>query len=147
MVEQRDSFMIRRMLPKEAYNLRVSLNSLANPLRSYKITNNEQRYQLVYKVLQENMSVAEAAAVYGIKYTTAKNVLNLYLREGRIEKKKHRARKPPFKAPNMKVKTSVEDNLKVEENSYGQREVSKEGTKSVIRKEKELPEEKAEWQG
>ncbi len=89
------SFAIKRLSPEEAAPIQIAwLRAKRKAIqRSYNITTDDQRYQLLHKVLSKEMTVSEAAVKYGLKYTTAKNVLNLFLREGRIEKKKKR-RKP-----------------------------------------------------
>ena len=114
------NFSVKRLSIHEAESLRSSwLKPQKTIQRSYKITNDEQRYQFLYKVINKEMSVTEAASQYGMNYTTAKNVLNLYLAEGRISKKKFRTRgKMNNKITQSKEsKTDSQQNLNSEENS------------------------------
>lgn len=90
-----DYFAIRRLEPEEAQRVRaVWLGCRRKKAqRSYSITNNEQRYLMLSQIVSRRMTIKEAACEYGVKYTTAKHILNVFLREGRIEKKKRRAQK------------------------------------------------------
>ena len=76
--------------------------------RSYKTTNDDQRYQFLYQVINKELTVSKAADKYGINYTTAKNILNIYLKEGRVGKKKIRIRKKKNLEKGAKENNSIE---------------------------------------
>ena len=88
------SFCIKRLVPEEAVPLQASwLRAKRKPSqRSYSIITDAQRYMVLSKVLAKELTVSEAAIQYGLKYTTAKNILDLFVREGRVEKKKNRVK-------------------------------------------------------
>lgn len=88
-------FTIKRLEREEAESIQREwlFKSRSNTKRSYSVTNNEQRYMMLTQVLSNQMPIKEAAKKYGVKYTTAKHILNIYLNEGRINKKKKRVRK------------------------------------------------------
>ena len=87
-------FTIKRLQQDEAERLRnLWVHSKSKTIqRNYNITKDEQRYQFLYAVINQNLTVNEAGLRFGIKYTTAKNILDLFIKEGRIQKKKHRLR-------------------------------------------------------
>ena len=61
------------------------------PLKTYQVTNDEQRFKLIHKVIgEQQLTIREAAAAIGIRYSTAKTILKVFKSEGRIEKKKKR---------------------------------------------------------
>lgn len=122
MSKQENAFTIHRMSLEEASALRVTwLRPKKSIQRSYKITNDEQRYQFLCKVLHKELTVSEAALKFGMNYTTAKNVLNLYLNEGRIEKKKQRVRNEKYSA--KKSKPETQSNSNSEETSLKPKEI------------------------
>ena len=133
MSQEGKTFIIKRMLPEDAQILRLSWLRPKKPIqRSYKITNDEQRYQFLCKVLNKELTVSEAAVKFEMNYTTAKNVLNLYLNENRIEKKKHRIRNETGKKHRIRNKTSkvvpkgelkieTQQNSNLDENSLKQK--------------------------
>ena len=84
-------FFIKRFDPNEAFEIQECWikNNLVQK-SSYRAITDEQRYKLIYNVLNNKLKLSEAATLNGIKYTTAKNILDVYQREGRIEKKKVR---------------------------------------------------------
>eukprot|EP00826_Nyctotherus_ovalis_P027398 TRINITY_DN2141_c0_g1_i7.p1 TRINITY_DN2141_c0_g1~~TRINITY_DN2141_c0_g1_i7.p1 ORF type:complete len:127 (+),score=27.30 TRINITY_DN2141_c0_g1_i7:213-593(+) len=88
-------FSVRRLEPEAALRLRMVWLAYRGrkAQRSYSITNNQQRYMMLSQIMGKRMSIKEAACEYGVKYTTAKHILNVFLREGRIEKKRRRAQK------------------------------------------------------
>ena len=53
---------------------------------TYKIIDNNTRTQLLFEVLVLNMSLKEVCTRLGLKLSSAKNVLTIYLREGRVER-------------------------------------------------------------
>jgi len=91
-MEKPPTFIIKRLKPEEAAPLQLlwQRSKRKTSQRSYSTTTDDLRYVLLNKVLAKELTVSEAAAKYGLKYTTAKNIIDLFLREGRIEKKKHR---------------------------------------------------------
>eukprot|EP00826_Nyctotherus_ovalis_P046574 TRINITY_DN5278_c0_g1_i20.p2 TRINITY_DN5278_c0_g1~~TRINITY_DN5278_c0_g1_i20.p2 ORF type:complete len:139 (+),score=30.11 TRINITY_DN5278_c0_g1_i20:331-747(+) len=115
MKRMENTFAIKRLTPEDADALRKSwIHPQKSIQRSYKITNDEQRYEFLRRVIHKEMTVSEAAANFGMNYTTAKNVLNLYIREGRIEKKKRRLR---GNVPSKDPRADTQHNSASEENS------------------------------
>lgn len=121
MVEEGNNFIIERMLPKDAHKLVQDWRRHKRVTqRSYNVTNDEQRYQFLCKVIHKELTVSEAAQQFGMNYTTAKNILTLYLTEGRIEKRKRRKRDP------MKSEIQTPEslhNFNSEETSIKQKEI------------------------
>ena len=93
-------FVIRRYSPEELQEILIpqKIGSIRVPARSYNITNDEQRFLLVQKVLSCELSLSEvsqflkyqAAEAFKISYSTAKAIVKIYKKEGRVEKKKKR---------------------------------------------------------
>ena len=54
------------------------------------MTNDQQRYELIRGVESKELTIKDAARINGIKYTTAKIIMKIYRKEGRIDKKKRR---------------------------------------------------------
>eukprot|EP00826_Nyctotherus_ovalis_P055474 TRINITY_DN7364_c0_g3_i2.p1 TRINITY_DN7364_c0_g3~~TRINITY_DN7364_c0_g3_i2.p1 ORF type:complete len:107 (-),score=21.30 TRINITY_DN7364_c0_g3_i2:129-449(-) len=90
-------FSIKRLQPEEAESMIAQWELECKSQRSYNVTSDEQRSVMLQQVTSNQMTISEAARKYGIKYTTAKHILNIFLREGRVEKKKRRLRKKPRK--------------------------------------------------
>eukprot|EP00826_Nyctotherus_ovalis_P044017 TRINITY_DN4709_c0_g1_i4.p1 TRINITY_DN4709_c0_g1~~TRINITY_DN4709_c0_g1_i4.p1 ORF type:complete len:102 (-),score=26.25 TRINITY_DN4709_c0_g1_i4:271-576(-) len=88
------TFSIKRMSPEEATTLQAAWSSsnAKTSRRSYNVTTNEQRLLMLSRVLERRATITEAAKEFGVKYTTAKHILNVYLKEGRVEKKQQRVR-------------------------------------------------------
>lgn len=86
-----NAFTVRRLQPQDAEKLQT-LWRAENTKESctYKLTNDEERYRLLYMVTKENVTVTEAAKRFNMRYSTAKNIVRLYLKEGRFEKRKFR---------------------------------------------------------
>ena len=80
-------------------NLEEILNHSSQLVRSYQITNDDQRFNFVQKVLTHQASLSGAAKELGIKYSTAKTIMKVYNDEGRFEKKKHRRKKGYWRCP------------------------------------------------
>ena len=60
----------------------------------YRPVENERRHRLVQLVNgSPGMTIRMAAQHLGIKFTTAKSILKVWRRDGRIDKKAHRERK------------------------------------------------------
>ena len=59
----------------------------ANPLdkREYVQVEPRQRLELIKKTFSKQMSVRSAAKSLGIKYTTARHIVNVYKRTGHVE--------------------------------------------------------------
>lgn len=89
------TFLIKRLIPTEAITLLRSWTKEKNPLplKSYEITTDEQRFNLIRRVKARELTIKEAAKIYGLKYTTAKTVWKIYKHEGRFDKKKYRNKK------------------------------------------------------
>jgi len=58
----------------------------------YSVTNNKTRYELINMIEKENISIKKAAEMLNINYSTAKSILGMYKKEGRIVKKTIRKR-------------------------------------------------------
>lgn len=61
--------------------------STAPPVRKYARVNDELRQQLI-SLLDDNMSIKDAAKQIGINYENAKVINRIYREEGRTSKKK-----------------------------------------------------------
>jgi|JI10StandDraft_1071094.scaffolds.fasta_scaffold705968_2 hypothetical protein len=61
-------------------------NSIRGKRSQYKYVDNQERLQLLYKVLISEEPLSKAAKTIGIKFTTAKSILNLFQSEGRINR-------------------------------------------------------------
>ncbi|CAD8108547.1 unnamed protein product [Paramecium sonneborni] len=58
----------------------------------YSIVDDEKRSQIVEKIFKENMKIKEVAQEFQIPLSTVKAVKSVYLKEGRIQKKRKRNR-------------------------------------------------------
>ena len=105
-------FNIKRFSPMENLNVLKSIkkNKYEPPSKQYQLTNDDQRYKVVYSILFENLSIKQAAKIYGLKYSTAKVILSLYRKEGRFNKKKERG-KYYIENEDDKVKSSKVNSL------------------------------------
>ena len=90
------TFAVKRLTQEEALKYQKPfIVGIRRPIHNtYKSTNDEQRILIVQKILNNEWTVGQAAAVYGLKYTTIKNILNLYQKYGRITKKRTRSKFP-----------------------------------------------------
>eukprot|EP01017_Pseudomicrothorax_dubius_P016721 TRINITY_DN1892_c0_g1_i1.p1 TRINITY_DN1892_c0_g1~~TRINITY_DN1892_c0_g1_i1.p1 ORF type:complete len:312 (-),score=38.02 TRINITY_DN1892_c0_g1_i1:215-1150(-) len=61
--------------------------------KRYSVISQEARQKFLDLVLKGHAKIKEAAAICGLKFSTSKAILSTYRREGRIGKKKTRARK------------------------------------------------------
>ncbi len=94
-VSNEPAFKIHRLSPEEALDIleaHFKENKPTEP-KSYNITTDEQRFALIKRVTAKELTIKQAARIYGLKYTTAKTVWKIYKREGRVEKKKQRSKK------------------------------------------------------
>eukprot|EP00826_Nyctotherus_ovalis_P028763 TRINITY_DN22684_c0_g1_i2.p1 TRINITY_DN22684_c0_g1~~TRINITY_DN22684_c0_g1_i2.p1 ORF type:complete len:119 (-),score=3.16 TRINITY_DN22684_c0_g1_i2:130-486(-) len=87
-------YTVKRFSQEEAFKIHVSwLRSHRKPARrSYSSISNLQRYQILRDILSRELTVTEASVKYKLKYTTIKNILKIYKKEGRIEKKRTRGK-------------------------------------------------------
>ena len=130
MAQESDFFKIRRLSPEEAERFQSAyIRPKLATQKSYHITNNEERYQFLYKVLNKELTVNEAAFLFGMNYTTAKNILTLYLKEGRIEKKKFRVR-GKGKSKGKEEKIDTQQNYSSEEGFENKKKINKESPNS-----------------
>ena len=130
MTQESNFFEIKRLTPEEAERFQSAyIRPKLTMQKSYHITSNEERYQFLYKVLNKELTVSEAAFLFGMNYTTAKNVLTLYLKEGRIEKKKFRIR-GKGKSKGKEEKIDTQQNYSSEESSENKKKVNKESPNS-----------------
>ncbi len=83
-------FVVKRFRPDE---LVPQSRSLKRPSKSYQTTSDEQRFSFIQKIVRKELTIREAAAAFGIRYSTAKTIMKVYKSEGRFEKKKHRLKK------------------------------------------------------
>eukprot|EP00357_Protocruzia_adherens_P014042 CAMPEP_0114997342 /NCGR_PEP_ID=MMETSP0216-20121206/14844_1 /TAXON_ID=223996 /ORGANISM="Protocruzia adherens, Strain Boccale" /LENGTH=231 /DNA_ID=CAMNT_0002361709 /DNA_START=327 /DNA_END=1022 /DNA_ORIENTATION=+ len=60
--------------------------------KKYSVTDNKTREDLIKMVETDNISIKRAAEKLGINYSTAKSILGMYKKEGRIQKKTIRKR-------------------------------------------------------
>eukprot|EP00826_Nyctotherus_ovalis_P008688 TRINITY_DN12254_c0_g1_i2.p1 TRINITY_DN12254_c0_g1~~TRINITY_DN12254_c0_g1_i2.p1 ORF type:complete len:132 (+),score=19.45 TRINITY_DN12254_c0_g1_i2:229-624(+) len=87
-------FRTTRYDPEEALALQLLwMRSKKKGHRAYKITSDEVRYQIIHKVFTKKLGVSEVASEHNMKYSTVKNIVNLYIREGRFKKKRSREKK------------------------------------------------------
>ena len=98
-------FSVKRLSTEEADRVRmIWMSSIKKERqRSYSVTSDEQRFKMLWQVITENKTISEAAREYGIKYTTAKHILSVFIKEGRIKKKKSRIRKKRKSSKDMKA--------------------------------------------
>eukprot|EP01017_Pseudomicrothorax_dubius_P002744 TRINITY_DN1020_c0_g1_i1.p1 TRINITY_DN1020_c0_g1~~TRINITY_DN1020_c0_g1_i1.p1 ORF type:complete len:263 (-),score=75.07 TRINITY_DN1020_c0_g1_i1:485-1273(-) len=105
----------------------IRKKSIYKPKKKYSIIPQDRRQEFIRLVLSKTTSIKEAAEQSGIKFSTAKAILQTYRREGRIGKKKTRERrrmalpplelaqdltpKPSSEAPSPKAATPQQQNL------------------------------------
>eukprot|EP00357_Protocruzia_adherens_P004260 CAMPEP_0115017474 /NCGR_PEP_ID=MMETSP0216-20121206/28150_1 /TAXON_ID=223996 /ORGANISM="Protocruzia adherens, Strain Boccale" /LENGTH=285 /DNA_ID=CAMNT_0002388321 /DNA_START=404 /DNA_END=1261 /DNA_ORIENTATION=- len=65
----------------------LEMNSQMKSKRRYIVSSNEKREALLKMVTEKNVSIRRASEMLKIKYSTAKMILLVYRREGRIKKK------------------------------------------------------------
>ena len=87
-------FTVRRLSPEEAMNILKTFDKWkeTTPVKSYNITSDGQRFELIRRVVAKEITIKEAARIYGLKYTTAKTIWKIYKHEGRFDKLKQRAK-------------------------------------------------------
>jgi len=66
----------------------ADIDTTANQKRSYTILTNDIRESLLRMVQKEKMSIKEASKLLKLNYSTAKTILHIYRKEGRIRKKR-----------------------------------------------------------
>ncbi len=100
-------FTVKRFLPEELVAKHTRPRVPKRPAKSYQTTSDEQRFGFVQKIVRKELSIREAADVFGIRYSTAKTIMKVYKSEGRYEKKKHRLKRAGPKDPAPERGTST----------------------------------------
>jgi len=76
----------QKLTEKDEEDWELRLNPQSK--RPYTILTNEVREELLHLVLLEKSSIKAASKMLGLNYSTAKTILHVYKREGRITKKR-----------------------------------------------------------
>ena len=61
--------------------------------KNYRVTTDEMRHELIRLIHDEGYSIRQASIKTNIFYPTAKVINKIFQSDGRIEKKKHRAKR------------------------------------------------------
>ncbi|CAD8058514.1 unnamed protein product [Paramecium sonneborni] len=77
--------------------------------RKYQCINNDQRIQLLVDILVEGISIKEAAKKNNIKFSSAKVILKLFKREGRVGKLKENQLSQLEVSQQIKQQTQIVD--------------------------------------
>ena len=91
-------FSIKRLSPELAESIQLSylLNKKKATIKSYKFTSDTERLEIIKQVIEEKFSLKEAAECHGLSYATVRNIVMLYMNEGRIYKKQKRKKIDEF---------------------------------------------------
>ena len=119
---QSEPFIIKKVPYEQAFKIHLGWLKLTKPIlhHSYKLIKDEVRYQILKDIFDEELGIRNVAEKYGLKYTSVKNIIELYKKEGRIYKKKIRSRTSILESnlgiKNKEVKTNSSVHLKEDVN-------------------------------
>jgi len=86
-------------------NEQMNTKTIKNPTKSYQTTSDDQRFNFIEKIVNKELTIREAANLYGIRYSTGKTIMKVFKTEGRFEKKKQRLKKGS-KKPNLTTQST-----------------------------------------